>query len=63
VALILGLLTAVLSTPYLLFHHFRGYHRSHLSLLVDRLRLVARALVDLAPHRIVSEACNMNSGR
>lgn len=63
VALILGLLAAVLSTPYLLFHHLHGHHGGHLALLADRLRLAARALVDLAPHRIVADAHKMNSGR
>ena len=51
-ALVLGLLAAVVSTPYLLVHHFRG-HYDHRSLLAHRLRRAARALVDLLPHRIV----------
>jgi hypothetical protein len=55
-ALVLGLLIAILSTPYLLVHHFRGHHRSHLPLLWHRLRHAGRALVDLAPHRIVADA-------
>ena len=53
--LVLGLLAAVVSTPYLLVHHFRGHH-DHLSLLRDRLRRAGRALIDLAPHRIVADA-------
>ena len=53
--LVLGLLAAVVSTPYLLVHHFRG-HQDHLSLLAHRLRRAARALVDLLPHRIVADA-------
>jgi len=55
VALVLGLVALVLSTPYLLFHHFHGHHRGHLPLLAHRLRLAARALIDLAPHRIVAD--------
>jgi hypothetical protein len=54
-ALVLGLLAAVVSTPYLLVHHFRG-HYDHLSLLAHRLRGAARALVELLPHRIVADA-------
>jgi hypothetical protein len=54
-ALVLGLLAAVVSTPYLLVHHFRGPH-DHLSLLAHRLRGAARALVELLPHRIVADA-------
>jgi hypothetical protein len=45
-----------LSAPYLLVHHFRGEHRGHLPLLGHRLRHAGRALVDLAPHRIVADA-------
>ena len=63
VALVLGLLAAVLSTPYLLVHHFRGHHGGHLSLLAHRLRQAARALIDLAPHRIVADARKAASGR
>jgi len=63
VALILGLLAAVFSTPYLLFHHFHGHHLGHFSLLAHRLRLAARALVDLAPHRIVADAREVDSRR
>ena len=55
IALVLGLLVAVVSTPYLLVHHFRGHHGGHLSLLARRLRRAGRALIDLAPHRIVAD--------
>jgi hypothetical protein len=55
-ALVLGLLAAVLSAPYLLFHHFRGHNRRHASLLAHRFRRAGRALVDLLPHRIVADA-------
>jgi hypothetical protein len=55
-ALILGLIAAVLTAPYLLVHHFRGHDRRHLSLLTHRLRRAGRALVDLLPHRIVADA-------
>ena len=55
-ALVLGLLFAVLSTPYLLYHHFRGTLGGHWSLLRHRLRRTGRAVADLAPHRIVADA-------
>ncbi len=55
IALVLGLLAAVISTPYLLVHHLRGHH-DHLSQLGHRLRHAGRALIDLAPHRIVADA-------
>jgi hypothetical protein len=61
--LVLGLIAAVLSAPYLLVHHFRGHHGGHLSLLARRLRHAGRALVDLAPHRIVADARKAGSGR
>ncbi len=60
-ALVLGLLAAVLSTPYLLVHHFRGHHGGHLPLLAHRLRRAARALIDLAPHRIVADARKLHA--
>lgn len=63
VALVLGLLVAVVSTPYFVVHHFRGHHRGHLALLADRLRTAARALIDLAPHRIVAAARKLDTGR
>jgi hypothetical protein len=62
-ALVLGLLAAVLSTPYLLVHHFRGNHVDHVSLLGHRLRRAARALIDLMPHRIVADARKVGSDR
>jgi hypothetical protein len=61
-ALVLGLLVAVVSTPYLLVHHFRGHH-DHLSRLADRLRRAARALVGLLPHRIVADAGEVGTDR
>lgn len=62
IALVLGLGVAVLWAPYLLVHHFRGQHRANLPLLVRRLRHAARALVDLAPHRIAADARRLHSG-
>ena len=62
-ALVLGLLFAILSTPYLLYHHFRGHHGGHWSLLAQRLRHAGRALVDLAPHRIVADARKLHLHR
>ena len=55
-ALVVGLIAAVLSAPYLLVHHFRSHDRRHASLLAHRLRRAGRALVDLLPHRIVTDA-------
>ncbi len=60
-ALVLGLLAAVLSTPYLLLHHFRGHHGGHPALLVHRLRAAGRAVLDLAPHRIVADARKLHA--
>jgi hypothetical protein len=62
-ALVLGLLAAVLSAPYLLVHHFRSPHGGHLSLLAHRLRGAGRALIDLAPHRIVADARKVGPGQ
>jgi hypothetical protein len=55
-ALVLGLLAAVLSTPYLLVHHFRGHQGGHPALLMHRLRAAGRTALDFAPHRIVADA-------
>jgi hypothetical protein len=60
-ALVLGLLAAVLSTPYLLVHHFRGHHGGHPALLMHRLRAAGRAVLDLAPHRIVADARKLHA--
>ena len=62
-ALVLGLLAAVLYTPYLLVQHFRGHPGGHLSLLAHRLRHARRALLDLAPHRIVADARKVRPGQ
>jgi hypothetical protein len=62
-ALVLGLLVAVVSTPYLLVHHFRGHHGGHAALLRHRLRRAGRALLDLLPHRIVADARKTDPGR
>jgi hypothetical protein len=62
-AFALGLLAAILWTPYLLVQHFRGHRGGHLSLLKHRLRLAGRALFDLAPHRIHADARKLNPGR
>jgi len=62
-ALVLGLLAVVLSTPYLLVHHFRAHDRRHVALLAHRLRHAGQALLDLAPHRIVADARKVHPGR
>jgi hypothetical protein len=51
----------VVSTPYVLFHHLRGHGGGHLSLLAHRLRTAGRALIDLAPHRILADARKFTS--
>ena len=61
-ALVLGLLFAVLSTPYLLYHHFRG-DGGHFALLAQRLRHAARSLLDLLPHRIVADTRKLHTPR
>jgi hypothetical protein len=61
--LVLGLLAAILSTPYLLVHHFRARDRGHGSLFVHRLRRAGRALHDLLPHRLVADARQGGRGR
>ena len=55
--LVLGLLAAVLSTPYLLVHHFRGPVIG----TTGRCSRIASAMpsgpfIDLLPHRIVADA-------
>jgi hypothetical protein len=61
--LVLGLIAAVLSTPYLLVHHLRARHRDHGSLFLHRLRHAGRALLDLLPHRLVADARKGAAGR
>jgi len=55
-ALVLGLLAAVITIPYLLVQHLRSHHGGHAALLGHRLRVAGRALLDLAPHRIDADA-------
>jgi hypothetical protein len=62
-ALVLGLVAAVLSAPYLLVHHLRGHDGGHGALLAHRLRHAGRSLVDLLPHRIVADARKDASAR
>ena len=61
VAVVVGLLVGIVSTPYLLFHHFRRPDNGHMSLLAHRLRGAARAVIDVAPHRIVADTANTNN--
>jgi hypothetical protein len=63
IALVLGLLAAVITVPYLLVQHFRSPHGGHGAVLAHRLRAAGRALFDLAPHRIAAEARKLHSGR
>jgi hypothetical protein len=62
-ALVLGLIVAVLSTPYLIVHHLRARHRDHGSLFLRRLRHAGRALLDLLPHRLVAAAREGGAGK
>jgi hypothetical protein len=62
IGLVVALLVAVLTVPYLLVQHFRGHH-AHASLLAHRLRVAGRALRDLAPHRIHAAARDLHHGR
>ena len=54
--LIVGLVAAVLSSPFLLVHHLRARDRAHGSLFAHRLRHAGQALLDLLPHRLVAGA-------
>jgi hypothetical protein len=63
IALVLGLLAAVITTPYLLFHHFRHPDGEHVSLLKHRVLHAGRALLDLAPHRIVADVRKRHAAR
>ena len=61
-AVVLGLIGAVLATPYVLVQLLRGHPGGHLELLKQRLRRAGRALLDLAPHRIHADARRLNPG-
>jgi hypothetical protein len=63
IALVAALLVAILTVPYLLVRHFRNPHGGHASLLAHRVRVVGRAVLDLAPHRIDAAARKLHSGR
>ncbi len=63
IALVLGLIFAVLSLPYLLVHRFRAPDGGHASLMGHRLRRAGRAVLDLLPHRIVADARKVDAGR
>ena len=62
-ALAFGLLVFIVSTPYLLVHHFRAGHGDHLSMLRQRVRHAARAIMDLASHRIVADVRKLHPHR
>jgi hypothetical protein len=51
IGLVVGLLAAVLATPYLLVQHLRGNH-GHVRVLRHRLSVAGRSILELAPHRI-----------
>src|SRR3954451_17932375 len=62
-ALVLGLLAAVLATPYVLVRHLRRHPGGHLALLKHRLRRSGRALFDLAPLRIHADSHRLTARR
>lgn len=63
IALVVALLAAVVTVPYLAVQHIRNPRRGHASLLTHRLRVARRALFDLAPHRIHAAAHRLDSER
>jgi hypothetical protein len=56
IGLVLALLAAIVTVPYLLVKHIRHPHGGHATVLAQRLRHAGRALLDLAPHRVVAAA-------
>jgi hypothetical protein len=50
---LVGLIAAVLATPYLIVRHARG-HRGGQAVLRHRLGHALHALLDLAPHRLLA---------
>jgi hypothetical protein len=62
IGLVVALLAAVLTVPYLLVQHLRSHHGGHAPLLAHRIRVAGRAVLDLAPHRIDAAARKLHSG-
>jgi len=50
---LVSLVAAVLATPYLIVRHVRGHRAGH-AVLRHRLGRAFRALLDLAPHRLLA---------
>src|SRR5262245_48009039 len=63
IGLVVGLLAAVVTVPYVIVRRLRGHHGGHGALLARRLRIAGRAVLDLAPHRIDAAARRLHSGR
>jgi hypothetical protein len=63
IGLVVGLLAAVLTVPYLLVRHIRNPHGGHASVLAHRLRAAGHALLELAPHRIDAAARRLHHHR
>jgi hypothetical protein len=61
IALVVGLLAAVVTVPYLVVQHVRSPHGGHARVLAHRLRVAGRAALDLAPHRIHAAARKSHS--
>jgi hypothetical protein len=55
-AVVVGMVAAILTAPYLLVSHLRTHDGRHAHLLMHRLRHAGRALLDLLPHRVVTDA-------
>ena len=53
VAADVGLIAAVLATPYLIVSHVRGHRAGH-AVLRHRLGHALHALLDIAPHRLLA---------
>ena len=63
IGLVVGLLAAVITVPYVIVQRVRGHHGGHGALLAHRLHVAGRAVLDLAPHRIDAAARKLHSGR
>jgi predicted membrane metal-binding protein len=63
IGLVVALLAAVITVPYVIVQRVRGHHSGHASLLAHRLRAAGHALFELAPHRIDAAARKLHAGR
>jgi hypothetical protein len=63
IGLVVALLAAVVTVPYVIVQRLRGHHGGHASLFAQRVRHAGRAILDLAPHRIDAAARRLHAGR